>query len=140
MEGLMEIYAELLKDKTDRVTIIEEDNALIISGQYLSNEFQIIFSPSAKGKPHRDLRTIFLAFENIPISDKDFMINLSDYTWNGAEDEVSDDLRDFLRHYGIRIFSRHFRSIPPKQKRELEHISIRKLGVSHSCTPRQSSQ
>jgi len=120
MENLMDKYAGLLEDKVDKVTLTKEDDASIISGQYLSKEFQIIFLHSIKGKSHENRRTIFLTFESMPISGKDFLINLSDYTWSGVEDEISDDLRDFLRHYGIRIFSRHFRSIPPKLKRELE--------------------
>ncbi len=119
MEDLMEKYAELLEDKVDKVTLIKKDDASIISGQYLLKEFQIIFLPSITDRSYENARTIFLTFESMPISGKDFIINLSDCTWNGADDEISDDLRDFLRHYGIRIFSRHFRSIPPKLKREL---------------------
>jgi acetyltransferase-like isoleucine patch superfamily enzyme len=120
MEDLIEKYAEPLKDKVDRVTLIKRDDALIITGEYLSKKFQIIYSPSLKDKSYdQTLRTIFLTFESIPVSDRDFLINLSDYTWSGKDDEITDDLRDFLRHYGIRIFSRHFRSIAPKLKREL---------------------
>lgn len=120
MEDLMEEYAELLEDKVDRVTLKKRDDASIISGEYLSKKFQIVFSPSVKDKPYdQSLRTIFLAFESMPISDKDFLINLSDYKWSGTDDEITDDLRDFLRHYGIRVFSRHFRSISPKLKRKL---------------------
>lgn len=119
MEELMEEYAELLEDKVDRVTLKKKDDASIISGEYLSKKFQIVFSPSVKDKPYdQSLRTIFLTFESMLISDKDFLINLSDYTGNGTDDEITDDLRDFLRHYGIRVFSRHFRSISPKLKRK----------------------
>lgn len=115
----MEEYAELLEDKVDRVTLKKKDDASIISGEYLSKKFQIVFSPSVKDKPYdQSLRTIFLTFESMLISDKDFLINLSDYTGNGTDDEITDDLRDFLRHYGIRVFSRHFRSISPKLKRK----------------------
>jgi acetyltransferase-like isoleucine patch superfamily enzyme len=119
MEDLMKEYAELLEDKVDRVTLKKKDYASIISGEYLSKKFQIVFSPSAQDKPYdQSLRIIFLTFESMPISDKDFLINLSDYTWSGTDDEITDDLRDFLRHYGIRVFSRHFRSISPKLKRK----------------------
>jgi acetyltransferase-like isoleucine patch superfamily enzyme len=45
-------------------------------------------------------------------SSDSFMIYLDDYSWEGIEDEASDDLRDFLRHYGIRILSRKFKSLP----------------------------
>lgn len=120
MNGLIEKYAELLKDKVDNVTLIKRDNSSIITGEYCSKKFQIIFSQSLKDKFYEQtFRTICLSFENVPVSDTDFLINLSDYTWRGKDDKISDDLRDFLRHYGIRIFSRHFRSIAPKLKREL---------------------
>lgn len=120
MEDLMKKYAELLEDKVDAVTLTKSDDALIIAGEYLSRRFQMIFSPSITSRPYdQSLRNIFLTFERMPVSDKDFLINLSDYTWSGKDDEVTDDLRDFLRHYGIRVFSRHFRSIPPKLGREL---------------------
>jgi len=119
MKDLIEEYAELLKDKIDSATLIKKDDDAIIVGEYLSKKFQIIFSPYLKDKSYvQNLRTILLTFKSVPISDKDFLINLSDYTWSGTDDEITDDLRDFLRHYGIRIFSRHFHSIPPKLKKE----------------------
>ena len=121
MEDLMGEYTELLKDKVDGVTLVKSEDASIITGEYLLKKFRIVFSPSIKDKSwNKNLRTIFLTFEKMPVSDKDFLINLSDYTWSGTDDDISDDLRDFLRHYGICVFSRHFHSISPKLKRELE--------------------
>jgi acetyltransferase-like isoleucine patch superfamily enzyme len=120
VDGLMNEYGELLKDKADNVTLTRRKGALTIVGEYLSKKFEIVFSPSVKGKSwDKNIRTILLTFEKIPVSDKDFLIDLLEYTWCGRDDAVSDDLRDFLRHYGIRIFSRHFHSISPKLKREL---------------------
>jgi acetyltransferase-like isoleucine patch superfamily enzyme len=120
MEDLIKKYAELLEDKVDNVSLMKKDDVSIIYGEYLSKKFQIIFSPSLKDKSYDQAsRTIFLTFETMSVSDKDFLINLLDCTWSGADDEISDDLRDFLRHYGIRIFSRSFHSISPKLKREL---------------------
>jgi acetyltransferase-like isoleucine patch superfamily enzyme len=120
MEDLMKEYAELLEDKVDGVTLTKDDDALIIVGEYLSRKFQIIFSPSIRSRAYnQSLRSVFLTFESMQVSEKDFLINLLDYTWSGKDDEVTDDLRDFLRHYGIRVFSRDFRSIPPKLGREL---------------------
>jgi acetyltransferase-like isoleucine patch superfamily enzyme len=117
---LMKEYAEFLKHKVDNVALIEKENASIIKGEYKSRKFQIVFSPYGKERSwSKNLRTILMTFERTPISRRDFLINLSDYTWAGVDDEISDDLRDFLRHYGIRIFSRHFQSISPKLKREL---------------------
>jgi acetyltransferase-like isoleucine patch superfamily enzyme len=121
VDNLIREYAELLKDKIDEVALVSEKDVSMIIGRHLSRKFQIVFSPHAKVESwNKNVRTIVLAFERLEVSDKDFSINLSDYTWRGTDDEVSDDLRDFLRHYGIRIFSRHFRSIPIKLKTELE--------------------
>ena len=120
MENLLAEYAELLKDKVENVTISKKKTASIITGEYTSKKFQIIFSPHGIDKSlNQNKRTIFLTFEKMPVSEKDFSINLSDYTWSGTGDPVSDDLRDFLRHYGIRVFSGHFHSIPPKLKRTI---------------------
>jgi hypothetical protein len=122
MHGIMDEYAELLKDKVDDVAIRRYEDASIISGRYLARQFQIFFLASPITIEKNNARHILLAFENVPISEGDFLINLSDYTWKGTDDDVSDDLRDFLRHYGIRIFSRHFRSIPSKLQKELLEV------------------
>jgi len=120
MKDLIDEYAELLEDRVENVTLTKKDDTSIIAGEYLSKKFQIIFSPYLKDRSFdQNLRTIFLTFESIQVSHRNFLINLSDYSWSGTDDEITDDLRDFLRHYGIRIFSRHFHSIPPKSKREL---------------------
>lgn len=118
MKKLMEEYAELLRDKVDKVVLTKKDDSTVISGEFRTKEFRIIFS--TQKFPSSEARSIRLAFEDLPVSDKDFSINVAKQTWNGPDDEITDDLRDFLRHYGIRIFSRHFRSIPPKIKRDLE--------------------
>jgi len=121
MEEVLEEYAELLRDKLGRVTFNrEKDGVSNIEGEYLSKRFQIVFSPSLRPKPHdQKIRTIFLGFDGGPVPDGDYGINLMDCTWSGTDDEVSDDLRDFLRHYGIRVLSRRFRSIPPRLERQL---------------------
>jgi hypothetical protein len=121
MEKVLEEYAELLRDKLERVTLNrEKDGVVNIEGEYLSKRFQIVFSPSLHPKPHdQKIRTIFLRFDGGPVPDGDYGINLMDCTWSGTDDEVSDDLRDFLRHYGIRVLSRRFRSIPPRLERQL---------------------
>lgn len=129
MEDLIKEYAELLKDKVDNVVFIKKGDASIVAGEYMSRKFQIILCPYGKGRSwNKSFRTVFLTFEKRRVSDRDFLINLSDYTWSGADDEVSDDLRDFLRHYGIRIFSRHFYSIPSKLKTELSKDWISSAG------------
>jgi maltose O-acetyltransferase len=121
MEKLMEEYAELLRDKVDRVILTKKNGSTVILGEFRTKEFQISFS-ALQRLPSSETRSIYLAFEDLLVSDKDFSINVSKQTWNGSDDEITDDLRDFLRHYGIRIFSRHFQSIPPKIKRDLEEV------------------
>jgi acetyltransferase-like isoleucine patch superfamily enzyme len=123
VHNLLMDYAELLKDKVENAAFVQKEDVSTITGEYLSKKFQIVFFPHGKEKSwNKNVRTIFLTFEGMNVSDKDFLINLSDYTWSGTSDAVSDDMRDFLRHYGIRIFSGHFRSIPSKLKRELSKI------------------
>jgi acetyltransferase-like isoleucine patch superfamily enzyme len=120
VESLLKEYAGLLKEKVENVVFTRKANASIITGEYLSKKFQIVFLPHGREESwNKNLRTVLLAFRKVRIASGDFSINLSNCTWSGVDDAVSDDLRDFLRHYGIRIFSRHFNSIPPKLKREL---------------------
>lgn len=60
MEHLIEEYAELLRDKADNVTLARRNDSSIMTAQYRSKRFQIIFLPSAKGKSYpRNVRTIF---------------------------------------------------------------------------------
>ena len=121
MEEVLEEYAELLRDKLDSATLSREKGGMsVIRGEYVSKKFQIVFSPSLHPRRHTgEIRTIFLSFDGGPVPEGDYGINLTDCTWSGTDDEVSDDLRDFLRHYGIRVLSRRFRSIPPKLERQL---------------------
>ncbi len=127
MRKLVEEYAELLRDKVDKVVLTKKEDSTVILGEFRAKKFQIIFSTSVPAYTHvgsfgKNRRRIYLTFEDLLVSDRDFSINVSKQTWNGLDDEITDDLRDFLRHYGIRIFSRHFQSIPPKIKRDLEEV------------------
>jgi acetyltransferase-like isoleucine patch superfamily enzyme len=121
MEELLEEYALLLGDKLDQVVLSrEKEHVTIIRSKCLSKKFEILFSPSFRARPHgKKIRRILLSFEDVPVSDGDFGINLTKRTWRGSDDDVSDDLRDFLRHYGIRVLSRRFRSMPSKLERQL---------------------
>ena len=123
MREILKRYFELLKDKIDRVAFDETDYTFMIFGKYKEEKFIIILvlSPITHVPLPFMAREIILSFRNEKISKDDYLINLSNYTWRGKEDEITDDLRDFLRKYGIRIFSkRWFKSIPSKSKRELE--------------------
>jgi len=57
-------------------------------------------------------KTIVLSFEDLHLPDKCSALNLTKRTIRGLENELTDDLRDFLRKVGVRIFSeRPFKSI-----------------------------
>lgn len=119
--NLMEEYAKFLIDKVDAVSVIKNEKYILIRGEYNKKQFEIGFSmkPDEIPETKSNVRRIFIHFGKREIQDDDFLINLTDYSWAGNDDEITGDLRDFLRHYGIRIFSGFFRSIPPKLKREL---------------------
>lgn len=107
LENLMKEYVELLKDKIDDVVLMGNDGRTILKivGKYKDIEFDIS-----------------LLFNHMITVDYGTKIILYPYMnqYDGIDNEISDDLRDFLRHYGIRIFSRWFKSIPPKIKVKLE--------------------
>ncbi|MEM3396196.1 MAG: DapH/DapD/GlmU-related protein [Thermoplasmata archaeon] len=123
VEKILYEYSTLLEDRVDEVKYSKDDSCTIIYGKHNNTEFEIIFSLSIKeieqNLADSSIRKIILSFDDCEATEKDFVINLRDYSWKGSDDEISDDLRDFLRHYGIRIFSRHFRSLPPKIKKKL---------------------
>ena len=59
-------------------------------------------------------KKIVLTFNNLKNDSRSTILNLSKRTLDGKEDEITDDLRDFLRKSGVRIFTkRRFRSIKP---------------------------
>lgn len=65
--------------------------------------------------------TIIFSFEKIRNLQNTVLINLNDCTIHGKENKLTDDLRDFLRKIGIRIFTqRRFRSIPVKLDFQIE--------------------
>ncbi|MGC8913845.1 MAG: DapH/DapD/GlmU-related protein [Thermoplasmata archaeon] len=119
--NLLEEYAELLTDKIDAVRLTKNEKYIIIDGEFNRKQFVICFSMQPAEIPllREDVRRIFIHFGKREIRSGDFLIDLTDYSFAGVDDEISSDLRDFLRHYGIRIFSGFFRSIPPKLKRAL---------------------
>lgn len=99
-------YAELLKDKIDNVVVESNTEKIVIKGFY-NGIFEILYYD----------RTITVNYEW-----KIFVISPIERTWYGEDSEISDDLRDFLRHYGIRILSRHMVSIKSKIRRKLESM------------------
>jgi acetyltransferase-like isoleucine patch superfamily enzyme len=103
---IMMEYAELLRDKIDNVVVESNAEKVVIKGFY-NGIFEIEYW-------NREI----IVKQNWKI----FVISPIEGTWYGEDDEISDDLRDFLRHYGIRIFSRQMVSIKSKIRRELESI------------------
>ena len=102
-------YAELLKDKIETV-IVESDAKKIVIKGFLYNhygQFEIVYWD----------RMITVNYDW-----KIFVISPIKGTWYGEDSEISDDLRDFLRHYGIRILSRQMVSIKSKIRRKLESM------------------
>lgn len=97
-------YAKLLEDKVDDLKVKSEPDVITIKGFYKEN-FEVTYANS---------------FVTIEYSHTIFVMNLINKNWSGEDNEISDDFRDFLRHYGIRIFStRWFKSIDSKVKRGL---------------------
>jgi len=67
------------------------------------------------------VRRIVLTFNSIKPSKNETIINLKEKSIQGKEDEITDDLRDFLRKIGIRIFNkRKFNSIKYEVDFQLE--------------------
>lgn len=104
-------YAKLLEDKIYDFTVerIKARNnfpeCIEIHGIYNGEKFRVAYSDGMivveQGKKFIAIDPIYQSF-------------------SGEDSEISDDLRDFLRHYGIRIFSgRWFKSIDSKIKRML---------------------
>lgn len=108
---IMMQYSHLLKDKIDFEMEIEPKRSELgpeyieIHGIYNGEKFRVAYSDGMivveQGKKFIAIDPIYQSF-------------------CGDDSEMSDDVRDFLRHYGIRIFTnRWFKSIDSKIKRGL---------------------
>ena len=84
---------------------------------YVTNERMkayILFSNNGENIPKKKY-SIILSFRKIPSNNYCTTINLKTEKIHGVENELTDDLRDFLRKVGIRIFTkRKFKSFKPK--------------------------
>lgn len=97
-------YAKLLKDKIEILEVESKPDAISIKGFYKEN-FGIIYSEG-----------LVMIISGLSV----FAVDLIQNKWSGDDNEISDDFRDFLRHYGVRIFStRWFKSIDSKIKRRV---------------------
>jgi len=134
MKDILCEYAELLKDKINTVKTKTEEQSFIIFGNYTTygivygetiiKNFAIKFD-LARLPTSKEYKTIILRFDDQQIAEGDYLINLTDLTWRGEEDELTDDLRNWLRKNGIRIFSsRGFRAFPSKTSKKLMNRNV----------------
>lgn len=142
MKTILREYAELLKDKINTVKTKTEKQSFTIFGNYTTygsvhgeviiknfaiwfafeyaNTFDLASFPTSE-----ECKTIILRFNDQQIADSDYLINLTDLTWRGEEDELTDDLRNWLRKNGIRIFSpRGFRAFPSNASKKLMNRKV----------------
>jgi acetyltransferase-like isoleucine patch superfamily enzyme len=102
-------YTEILKTKGYS---IKKDDPSGLKYVINKNKKNSILCYSTKLQKTNDFIIIF-SFQKIKTPENSILINLNDGYVNGIENELTDDLRDFLRKIGIRIFTkRKFRSIP----------------------------
>jgi len=110
-------YTQILKTKGYSV---KKDDVSGLRFRITKNKKNIILCHSTKLQKTDDFAIIF-SFQKIKNPQNFILINLNDNSIHGIEDELTDDLRDFLRKIGIRIFTqRKFRSIPVKLDFQIE--------------------
>lgn len=106
-------YGKILKSKGYVVQKIDNDNLKFKVTNKSGTSTTILYS-STSNKLRKYKKPIVLSFNDLKLQPDCTLLNLSKRTIKGFENELTDDLRDFLRKVGIRIFStRRFRSIPP---------------------------
>jgi acetyltransferase-like isoleucine patch superfamily enzyme len=102
-------YFEILSTKG--VIVENSSNDLLYNIKFKRKKIQICYDSQLK-KTNIENRKIILTFKQVEPKLKDTVINLKEKTILGLEDELTDDLRDFLRKLGIRIFTeRKFTSL-----------------------------
>ena len=104
---IMKQYVKLLEDKVDNLSVESESKRISIKGIYNFEDFEVRYADGS-----------LIVVQGW----KTFCIDVIHLNWYGEDSEISDDLRDFLRHYGIRILSRHMVSIKSKIRRKLESM------------------
>jgi acetyltransferase-like isoleucine patch superfamily enzyme len=101
-------YSEILQSKGINVKKINL-NGLKYDIKNKDFECRICYEEVIKKSKEKK---IILTFNNLKHDQKSTILNLSKRTLKGEEDEITDDLRDFLRKSGVRIFTkRRFKSI-----------------------------
>ena len=106
----LELYIEILSQKGFDVKK-NIKNELIYHVSKNGKKTIIVFLTKPLEIKNKE-KYFILTFHDMPKSKNHTIFNLSKKTLDGIEDELSDDLRDFLRKIGIRIFTnRKFRSL-----------------------------
>lgn len=110
LKHLLLQYTEILKTKGFTVKKIDK-NCLRYKVTKKNYSSIILYDSNNKNIP-RNKNVIILSFKDLPITKTSTLINLTERTLTGVENELTDDLRDFLRKAGIRIFTdRRFKQI-----------------------------
>lgn len=114
MKRTLSWYVNILKTKGFKVKKLDRGGMKILVRSTNGKLTYIIHTHNPK-EIQKFTRPIVLTFKKLAGTKNYTEINLSNQTINGPENEFTDDLRDFLRKVGIRIFSdRKFKSFPPK--------------------------
>ena len=103
-------YSEILQNKGIHMNKI---NSTGLEYNIKNKDFEYKICYEEINKKSKE-KKIVLTFNNLKNDSRSTILNLSKRTLDGKEDEITDDLRDFLRKSGVRIFTkRRFRSIKP---------------------------
>jgi len=105
-------YNQILQTKGFSVKKSEKEPKFYVTNGKL--RAYILFSDNGENIPKKKY-SIILSFRKIPSNNYCTTINLKTEKIHGVENELTDDLRDFLRKVGVRIFTkRKFKSFKPK--------------------------
>jgi acetyltransferase-like isoleucine patch superfamily enzyme len=111
MKNSLEWYIQVLKTKG--FTIKKINNFDYRVSKKLDSDTHIVYE--GNNNCNKDYqKAIVLCFGDMVISKKFTKIDLKNRKLSGKENELTDDLRDFLRKLGVRVFTdRRFRTIKP---------------------------
>lgn len=111
VKNSLEWYVEILKMKG---FVIKKNNSFDYKIKKESDIDTHIVYLENKNFNKNYQNAIILCFGNIDVPKKFIKVDLKNRKLSGKENELTDDLRDFLRKLGVRIFTeRRFKSINP---------------------------
>ena len=112
LKSTLKWYMEILRTKGFTIKKINKEglNYQVTNSNGIKTR---ILYYSERKKLGQNFRAIIISFQNFPVHENTTILNLATRKIIGIENDLTDDLRDFLRKVGIRVFSnRRFRSIP----------------------------